>query len=336
LSASNLIVVATLTVAIALTAWVRVLALNREWMDVPNARSSHVVPVPRGGGIAIVVASLAAFFCLSALGLMEVRLLAALAGGGAAIALVGFIDDHRPLRARNRLIVHFAAAVWALVWLGGVPPLRVGTEIVDLGALGHVLGVVAIVWTLNLYNFMVGIAGLAAGEATLIASGGAWFASQLGGAGVSVAFAAFAAASAGFLVWNWPPAKIFMGDVGSGYVGYVLAVLALAAMWHSSVAVFVWLLLGGLFFTDATLTLVRRFMRGDRVSEAHRSHAYQRMALRMGHLAVSASAIAINVVVLLPTAICALYRPDLAAIVTLGVLAVLSAIMFVAGAGRAD
>jgi len=332
----TLIVGATLIVAVVMTAWVRRLALDREWMDVPNERSSHAAPTPRGGGIAIVLASMAAFLCFGALDLLDRELLIALLGGGTAVACVGFVDDRRPLRARNRLIVHFAAAVWALVWLGGVPPLRVGTAIVDLGIIGHVLGAIAIVWTLNLFNFMDGIDGLAAGEGTFIAAAGAWFAASMGGGGVSAAFAAFAAACAGFLVWNWPPAKIFMGDIGSGYVGYVLAVLALAAMRHSPVAVFVWLLLGGLFFTDATVTLVRRFVRGESVSEAHRSHAYQWMTRRMGgHLAVSAAAIAINAVVLLPAAMYALYRPDRAAILALVVLAVLSAIMFAAGAGRA-
>jgi Fuc2NAc and GlcNAc transferase len=145
------------------------------------------------------------------------------------------------------------------------------------------------------------------------------------------------ASCAGFLLWNWPPARIFMGDVGSGYLGYVIAVLALAASRESPASLWTWLILGGVFFVDATVTLARRLLRGERVYEAHRSHAYQWLARRWGsHKSVTMTVTAVNLLWLLPCASFAARYPQwdlwtvLVALIPLGVGAI------AAGAGRRE
>jgi Fuc2NAc and GlcNAc transferase len=139
----------------------------------------------------------------------------------------------------------------------------------------------------------------------------------------------------GFLLWNWPPAKIFMGDVGSGYMGYVIVVLALAAARENPAALLVWLILGGVFFCDATVTLVRRLIRGERVYQAHRNHAYQRLARRWGsHRAVTVAVIIVNLAWLFPCAWLASVYPGRAAWIVIIALAPLTLSAFLAGAGQ--
>ncbi len=323
--------------AAGMTGWIRREAVRRLWLDVPNARSSHQAPTPRGGGIGIVVASEAGFVALWLAGAVGADLLMALLGGGLAVALVGLRDDRRPLPAGVRLAVHLVAAAWGLAWLGGVPPIQFGAAVVDFGITGQVLGTLAIGWTLNLFNFMDGIDGLAAGEAAFMGLAGAWLAAGASIAGVPSASVVFGAACLGFLAWNWPPARIFMGDVGSGYLGYVLAVLALATMRQSPVGLFAWLALGAVFFVDSTVTLVRRAVRGERAHEAHRSHAYQWLARAWGgHRPVTLAVLAFDVAVLLPVAWFCFAYPRYASLAVAATLAALTLIVLRAGAGRAE
>ena len=304
----------TLATSIALTLVMRNFALSRGLLDVPNERSSHKVPTPRGGGAAIAVTAMTGFGILAALHRLDFAAFAALAGG-LAVAAVGFVDDRQALPAVVRLSAHVTAAMWALAWLGGLSALRVGGHLISLGGLGPVVGVLGIVWVLNLFNFMDGIDGLAASEATFVAWSGALLtAAESASSGVAAAALVFGASCLGFLRWNWPPAQIFMGDVGSGYLGYVIAVLALAATRENPVALWAWLILGGVFFVDATVTLLRRLLRGERVYEAHRTHAYQWLARRWGsHAKVTCAILIVNVFWLFPCAVFATRRPSLAA-----------------------
>ncbi|HEY2400293.1 MAG TPA: glycosyltransferase family 4 protein [Steroidobacteraceae bacterium] len=333
-----LVSLAPLPVAFLLTFVMRRISLERGLMDVPNERSSHAIPTPRGGGVAIVIGSIVAFAVLSAVGAVDFRLFAALTGGGVAVAAVGLIDDRRALSARVRLVVHSAAALWALAWLG--EPCRPHP-----GGLGSVPEVAAyvvaglgIVWTLNLYNFMDGIDGIAASEAVFVSWAGALLVLLTGGSpSVAATALAFGSACWGFLLWNWPPAKIFMGDVGSGYLGYMIAVLALAASRDSPLSLCTWLILGGAFFVDATVTLAHRLLRGEQVYEAHRSHAYQWLARRWGsHKSVTLTVIALNVLWLLPCAIFSAFYPGQALWMVLVALVPLAIIVILAGAGRRE
>ncbi|MHC6224586.1 MraY family glycosyltransferase [Pseudomonas sp. X10] len=299
-----LLVVSIAVVSFVLTWLLRRYALARSIMDIPNARSSHSVPTPRGGGVAIVVAFLAALLWMGGAGLIESATSWALLGAGASIAVLGFLDDHGHIAARWRLLGHFAASLWALIWLGGLPPLMVfGTEL-DLGWFGHLLALFYLVWLLNLYNFMDGIDGIASVEAITTCLGACLLYVLAGVPGLVSAPLVLAAAVAGFLFWNFPPARIFMGDAGSGFLGIALGVLSLQAAWASPDLFCAWLILLGVFIVDATVTLLRRLIRGDKVYEAHRSHAYQYASRQYGrHLPVTLAVMAINLFWLLPLAV---------------------------------
>ncbi len=305
-------------------------------LDRPNDRSSHSQPTPRGGGLAIVFSASAAILALACNGTIELSLTAALLVGGAAVAWIGFVDDRSHASIRVRLMVHGAAAAWALFWLSATGSSgAVGRE--SFGWLGLALGLLVIVWSLNLFNFMDGIDGIAASEAAFVAGGGCALALYGGHIGMAAASLAFAAACCGFLVWNWPPAKIFMGDAGSGYIGFVVAVLALAGACQDAVALRVWLILGGVFAVDATVTLVRRLLGGQAIQTAHRSHAYQRLSRRWrSHRRVTIGVWIVNLFWLLPLAVLATLWPQWSAWLVAVALLPLILIVIAAGAGKPD
>lgn len=259
------------------TALVRRYALASTMLDIPNHRSSHATPTARGGGLAITVVLLTSLVASSLLGVLPWRTTAAFASGGSMVALVGWIDDRRGVRASVRASVHFSAAVLGVALLRGLPVMRIGSASWPLGAVGFVLAVFGTVWFINLYNFMDGIDGIASGNAVVVTLAGAALLVRSGDLPLALVALLLAGCSAGFLAWNWPPAKIFLGDSGSGLLGYILAILALASERRGSAPLLLWVLLMGVFVADATLTLFRRVMRGERWYDAHRSHAYQRL-----------------------------------------------------------
>lgn len=290
----------------AITGLLRRYALARSLIDIPNERSSHLVPTPRGGGVAIVVTFLFALPLLGLIDLISHQLLWALLVAGVWVALVGFLDDHGHIPAHWRLASHFVAATWALILLGGLPPLPVFGVVLDLGWPGQLLAVVYLVWLLNLYNFMDGIDGIAGIEAVTVSLGAAaLYLLSSAGSFVSMMPGLILIASViGFLFWNFPQAKIFMGDAGSGFVGIVLGILSIQAAWVAPELFWGWVILLGVFIVDATVTLARRVVRGEKFYEAHRSHAYQYASRKFGtHKYVSVAVGIINLVWLLPVAV---------------------------------
>ncbi|HUR20173.1 MAG TPA: glycosyltransferase family 4 protein [Vicinamibacterales bacterium] len=276
----------------ALTGRLRQYALGRQMVDVPNARSSHRVATPRGGGGAIVVAATAALAWWSwASGTTS---LASSLIGGLVVAGIGFADDHRHVAPQIRLVGHTVAAVLAVTTLGGPWPG---------GVLALGLAVVFVAWLINLTNFMDGIDGIAGVQTLTTCAAGAAL-SRMIAPRTDLWFepAVLGAASIGFLIWNWPPARVFMGDVGSGFVGFMVAVFTLRAASVAPVLGWCWLILSGVFIVDATFTLARRTMRGDRIFEAHRSHAYQHLAHAWGHRSITLLVAAINLCWLTPVA----------------------------------
>ncbi|MBA6118448.1 glycosyltransferase family 4 protein [Pseudomonas sp. NC26] len=290
--------------SLAMTAALRRYALSRSLLDIPNARSSHTLPTPRGGGVAFVMSFLIAMLVLGWSGVVPTALLVGVLGAAGLVALIGFMDDHGHIAARWRLLGHFLAAGWGLYWLGGMPPLTLFGLQLDLAWLGAMLGALYLVWLLNLYNFMDGIDGLASIEAICACLGGCLLYWLTGNTQALWLPLLLAATVAGFLFWNFPPARIFMGDAGSGFLGIVLGLLALQAGWINPLLFWGWLILLGVFVVDATFTLVRRLLRGEKVYEAHRSHAYQHASRQYGsHLPVSLAVAAINLGWLLPIAV---------------------------------
>lgn len=266
---------AVFIVSFSVTGLARRYALRFSVVDIPNQRSSHQVPTPRGGGLGVAVALLGAVGYLLLTGVMPRSLGFALLGGGAAVSVVGWWDDHRPLPAWFRLLLQTGAAVWALYFLGGLPEVDFGIAVWRGGMASSFLGLVAMVWLINLYNFMDGSDGLAGVQAIWSATVGAVLFLTQGQLELAQFSYLLALACLGFLCWNWPPARIFLGDIGSYLIGYALAVLAVSGERTGSVPALVWSILLAPFVWDATATLVYRGLKGERWYDAHRSHAYQ-------------------------------------------------------------
>ena len=301
-----LLVIAAFVLSLSLT-WVIRQYARQHLLDIPNQRSSHRQPTPRGGGLAIVLGFYAALGLAVLSGSVPDDVLP-LFGVGLLIAAIGFWDDHQPLPARWRMLVHLAAAAAALLVMPVLPALQLGKVAFDLGMTGWLLGMFFLVWMLNLFNFMDGIDGLVASETVFVAASLAGF--MLGiDAPLALPGLALASASLGFLCWNWPPAKIFMGDVGSGFLGFVLGLLIL---WHAQrMPQFlpVGIILSAVFISDASVTLLTRLFTGQKWTQAHCSHAYQQAARRFGHKPVVLAVWAINLFWLLPLAALCLWQP---------------------------
>ena len=296
-------------------------------IDRPNERSSHVRPTPRGGGIALVVAVAAGALALP--GPLPLAIRPALAAA-LPIAVAGLIDDRFGLPARVRFGIHLLAAVGCVLSFAG--PVEIGLPRYVLLP----LAVLAIAWGTNLFNFMDGIDGIAGAEGLFIAGvGGALLAGSA--PPVAAALWVIAAACAGFLIWNWAPARIFMGDVGSGFFGFLLAAIAALTVMQGLLGIPVWLILWGTFIADTGVTLARRVLRGEQWWSAHRSHAYQRLSRRFGSHAKSALLYtAINLLILAPAATLAHLRPAAAWWICLAVVGALALLAWRAGAGTPD
>lgn len=307
------IFISAMTISIILTGLVRRYALKRGVIDTPNSRSSHKVPTPRGGGLGIVVVFLGALLGLGLFGELEAKLVLALAIGGGLMAGVGFVDDHRQVPALWRFIMQVATAVIVLVALGGLPSIQLGHRVFDLGLTGDLLAVFFMVWFTNAFNFMDGIDGIAASEAASIAAGGALLVFWAHGSSVDFALLiVIAASSLGFLVWNWPPAKIFMGDVGSAFLGFVIFAVAILSSATSSIPIWSWLILGGVFIVDASITLSTRILTKEDWVSPHKSHAYQIASRRFNsHKVVTIGVVLVNAFWLFPMAAAATLKPEI-------------------------
>ncbi len=299
--------VVILVLAVLLVALSRRYALRKGMLDVPGRRRSHTAPTPRGGGIGLLMAALPglgwAWLTFGGGRLAGVALLAAMAG----LAVTGWLDDHRSLPSLPRLVLHLAAGVvLALVVLAGMPQWPLAWRV--LAGIGLAL---AATWSINLHNFMDGIDALLGMQMLFCLATLAGFAFALGVPLVGACCLMLSAATLGFLCFNRPPARIFMGDAGSTTLGWLLACLA-ALLWREApVGLWLALILMSGFIVDATTTLLRRMWRGRRWYTAHREHAYQWL-VRSGwsHGQVVALYLAWNLLVCLPAALLAAWRPS--------------------------
>ncbi len=308
-------------------------------LDVPNTRSSHIKPTPRGGGLGIFIAVTLGVWFSTTYQHVQIIWKYMLIGAG-AVAIVGLWDDIRSVSARLRLTVHvFAAALLVLAFPNDAKiQLVSGVSIAGLPAL--LLSAIGAVTLINVFNFMDGIDGLAASEAVFVTGAGALILKMFGGnpqTPVAVVCVLVAAASAGFLLLNWAPARIFMGDVGSGFLGFAIAALALWSMVEHLMAFWTWMILGGVFVADASVTFFRRLFRGENVASAHRMHGYQRLArLWCSHKRVTLLATAINCFWLLPLAVVATAKPVYAPIVAGIAVIPIGVAAWIVGAGLPD
>lgn len=242
-------------------------------IDHPNARSSHAIPTPRGGGIAVVATVVVAALVWEGVGGRDTGSFGPVLGLAVGLGLLSFLDDLRDLSAGIRIAGHAAAVAGGLWALGGAGAFAAYLpQPLDL-----MLTALAWLWFVNLYNFMDGIDGIAGSEAVCVAVGLGGLA-LLGVApeGLLGPAAALAGAALGFLVWNWHRAKVFLGDSGSVPIGYLIGYLLIVAAQPGGAAFAAALILPLVFVVDASTTLLGRVVRGKRPTEAHREHAYQR------------------------------------------------------------
>ena len=273
-------------------------------VDIPDHRSAHSQPTPSGGGVAMVLPALLVACLIDYAGWVDFdRWGLYLPLGG--IAILGYLDDRFNLPVILRLLAQVLATVAVLFFLAG----SVGEQLAGQHFLVNIavaaLLALYILWTVNLYNFMDGIDGIAVSQALTVLGGALLMVLSKGivEAHDSILLALVLLGSiCGFAVWNWSPARIFMGDTGSLFLGFLIAVASLDTALQGWLSICAWLILMGVFISDASCTLLMRLLKGERIYQAHSSHAYQRAARQFGHQGVTLVMIAINLLWLLPLA----------------------------------
>lgn len=287
----------------------RSFAIRRGIVASLNFRTLHQRPVPRGGGIVFSIVCIAAVIGLSFTATVDPKLLRALVAGGVVAAVFGFVDDARQVRPALKLFVQMGLAGWILVCFDGAPLIDVMLTPYWLDVAMSWLG---LVWLMNLYNFIDGIDGLAAMGAVSM-SGISILVLLLSGADRSVVLilAALAVCSSGFLVFNWPPASIFMGDSGSLFLGFCFGTFIAATMIQGDLSLWSWLIIFGYFAGDTTTTTLVRMFVADKWYGEHRSHAYQNLARIWGsHLRVVRGVFIYHLLWLLPLAVWSVFAPS--------------------------
>ncbi len=258
-----------LLLSFTLTYLIKNYYIKHALLDEINERSSHSVPTPHGGGIALSLVWFIGLIYLNYIGEIESSLFFALLVG-IIISIVSFFDDLYDLSPKVRLIAQAVVALGGLYFLGGFHSLGFSFFSIDNQIFTNIFAFFLIVWFINLYNFLDGINGYAGSEMVFLSAAGFLL---FGGAH----FLVLAVATLGFLVWNYGNAKIFMGDVGSTLLGYNVAIFTLYYANQDVDNFWIWLILFGLFFFDATFTLLHRKLNHEQLSQAHKKHAYQRL-----------------------------------------------------------
>ena len=280
-------------------------ALKKGLIDSPGCRTSHQNDTPRGGGVSIVVTFL--LFVVAMIwwssGKSINNIYVSIVVGGAIVSVLGFWDDHRHIPAKWRFSVQLIAASVSLLLLSELPAISFFSMQISLFLLALPFYAMVLVWLLNLYNFMDGIDGIASVQAITVSAGAALILVLNGEHEIAYLLLFLSASVSGFLLWNWPPAKVFMGDACSGFLGFVLGLIAISTSLGAAINIWSWLILFAVFVVDATYTLIRRVLQGEKWYEAHRSHAYQILSRRYkSHKKITLGIIIINVVWLLPLA----------------------------------
>jgi len=284
-----MIYILLLILSFILTYQIKNYAIKKSLVDIPNDRSSHTTPTPHGGGIAIAISWFLGISYLFYFDDIDSSLYYSLMVG-VIISSVSYLDDLFELSAKLRLLVQAFVAMLGLYFIGGLDSVDFGLFTISNQILTTLFAFFMIVWFINLYNFLDGIDGYAGSEAVFLGLVGfILFNDSL--------FLVLVFSVLGFLVWNWHKAKIFMGDVGSTLLGYNVAIFTIYYTNQNSMNLWAWVILFGIFWFDATLTLFRRYKNGEKLSQAHRKHLYQR-AVQSGlaHDRVVIYSIFINIV----------------------------------------
>lgn len=272
----------------AMTYFIKEYAIKKSLVAAVNERSSHTVPTPHGGGIALSITWFTGLGYLYFYNQIETNLFFALMIG-LIISIVSFFDDIYELSPKIRLIAQGVVALGGLYFLGGFESINMIIFSIENQIITNTFAFFLIIWFINLYNFLDGINGYAGSETVFLSLAGFLF---FGGE----YFLVLVVATLGFLYWNWNKAKIFMGDVGSTLLGYNVAIFTLYHANQEPNNLYIWAILFGTFWFDATLTLIRRYKNGEKLSQAHKKHAYQRLTLaQWSHVKVATGNLIINI-----------------------------------------
>lgn len=275
--------------SLVLTYLIKNYAVEKSLVADVNERSSHTVPTPHGGGVAIVITWFVGLFYLYFSNEIESNLFYTLLVG-IIISVVSFFDDIYELSAKFRLVIHSIVAILGISIIGGLDSIYLGFFSIENQFITNIFAFLLIVWFINLYNFLDGINGYAGSEAVFLGLAG--FILFDGGH-----FLVLAVAVLGFLFWNYGHAKIFMGDVGSTLLGYNIAIFTLYYSNEESSNLWIWMILFGVFLFDASITLLRRKLNNENISKAHKKHAYQRLNQSgWSHFKVTNYSIGLNIV----------------------------------------
>ena len=249
---------------------VRIIAAKMNVYDIPTKRSSHTIPTPRGGGIAFIVCwyigiTYEHFFWNS----IPTHLYYAFLSG-LVLVILGIIDDVWGVSPKIRIIFHVLTSLIAIFFLGGLQKVDLGFSIVENKYILSAFALIGMIWAINLFNFLDGIDGYLGSEVVFISI-------AIGLLCSNSMVLILGSVILGFLIWNWQRAKVFMGDVGSTFLGFTIAVFAIYYQNEDITSILIWIILSSVFWFDATLTLYRRYKNKEKLSVAHNKHAYQRI-----------------------------------------------------------
>lgn len=286
------------------------IAIKKNIIDIPNERSSHSIPTPRGAGI---VVAFLWYLLLCYMYFIEKIINTSLFYsllGGFFISLIGIVDDIWNISPKVRLFVQIFVAAWSLYFLGGLKVVDLGFYSIESIWILTPLAFVMVIWFINIFNFLDGIDGYLGTEGIIIFSFvGLFYSDSLSLSMVAILM--------GFLIHNWPKAKVFMGDVGSTLLGFTVAVYALYYQNTGRSSIIIWIMLSSLFWFDATLTLFRRLRNNEKIMVAHKKHAYQRIVQAgFSHQKTVLYGISINFLILLLVLIAIKY-PELTLVMLL-------------------
>ena len=284
-----MIYIILLITSFLLTYFIKNYMIKKSLVATINERSSHTVPTPHGGGIALAITWFIGLMYLYFIGEISSNLFYALLFG-AVISIVSFFDDIYELSPKIRLITQAIVAIGGLYFLGGLETFTFGIFDIQNPIFTNIFAFFMIIWFINLYNFLDGINGYAGSEAIFLALAGFILFS-------GNHFLVLAVAVLGFLYWNWNKAKIFMGDVGSTLLGYNIAIFTIYYANEQASNFWIWIILFGIYWFDATLTLIRRKLNKEKLSQAHKKHGYQRLTQAgWSHYKVTNYSIGLNMI----------------------------------------
>jgi Fuc2NAc and GlcNAc transferase len=302
------------------------IATNNNIIAIKNHRTLHSLPTPKGGGIVFSLLFLLSFILIWWNWQLPMELFLIVGVGGMVASIFGFVDDIKNIRARVKLIVQIFLAAWVVYWLeyGGLLQLDWMPAFLAIPFLLFFM-----VWIINAYNFIDGIDGLAASGAIFISlTLTVLLIITNGPIEIMAIFILIVAVVSGFLLFNWPPATIFMGDAGSVFLGYIFGSMLLFTILTSNISIWSWLTVLGYFFADTTLTQIMRIVLVKKWYLSHRSHAYQNLARMTGsHLKVTRGVFLYNLIWVLPLTLLTAFRPEMGLVAA--TLAIMPALVLV-------